>query len=169
MKMNTTRDWFREPWVWLIIALRLSAVIGGIITIYLAVSTSDGLVVDDYYQRGKTINVDLASDDVAARYRLRADIELDLRNNFVQLRLQGDPAARPKTLTLSILHPTQSGFDQVLRLQHAGDGLYSGTVDEVGRGHWYLQLETDEWRLSGEMQVPDTGAIVLLPREPEGP
>ena len=60
--MNThklKKPWYREPWVWLMIALPASAVVGGIITIYLAVSTSDGLVVDDYYKRGKAINLDL--------------------------------------------------------------------------------------------------------------
>ncbi len=36
------------------------AVIGGMTSLYLAVTTSDGLVVDDYYTRGKAINMDLA-------------------------------------------------------------------------------------------------------------
>jgi hypothetical protein len=53
--MNTLKQktpWYREPWVWLMIAFPMSAVIGGMITIYLAVTTSTGLVVDDYYKRG---------------------------------------------------------------------------------------------------------------------
>jgi hypothetical protein len=73
--MTDTRPWYAEPWVWLIIAIPLTAVIVGMITIYLAVSTSDGLVVDDYYKRGKAINVDLARDRAAARYELRAQID----------------------------------------------------------------------------------------------
>lgn len=163
--MSDTRRWYREPWVWLLISLPMTAVIASMVTIYLAVSTSDGLVVDDYYKRGKAINVDLARDAAAARHELRADIDLDMRNNHVQLLLQGNIEPLPETLTLSLLHPTQAGYDQLLSLQHAGDGVYSGAIDEVGRGNWYLQLETVEWRLSGSMQMPHTGKIVLLPQE----
>lgn len=151
--------------MWLLISLPMTAVIAGMVTIYLAVSTSDGLVVDDYYKRGKAINVDLARDAAAARHELRADIDLDMRNNHVQLLLQGNIEPLPETLTLSLLHPTQAGYDQLLSLQHAGDGVYSGAIDDVGRGNWYLQLETVEWRLSGSMQMPHTGKIVLLPQE----
>lgn len=166
--MSDTRRWYREPWVWLLISLPMTAVIASMVTIYLAVSTSDGLVVDDYYKRGKAINVDLARDAAAARHELRADIDLDMRNNHVQLLLQGNIEPLPETLTLSLLHPTQAGYDQLLSLQHAGDGVYSGAIDEVGRGNWYLQLETVEWRLSGSMQMPHTGKVVLLPQEMTG-
>ena len=169
--MNThklKRPWYREPWVWLMIALPMSAVIGGMITIYLAVVTSDGLVVDDYYKRGKTINRDLARDDAAARYQLRATIELDLRDNRMQLQLESATAVLPKVLTFSLLHPTLPGHDQVISLQHVGDGVYSGAIDEVSRGNWYLQLEADDWRLSGDMQIPATERIVLLPLDAGG-
>lgn len=166
--MSDTRRWYREPWVWLLISLPMTAVIASMVTIYLAVSTSDGLVVDDYYKRGKAINVDLARDAAAARHELRADIDLDMRNNHVQLLLQGNIEPLPETLTLSLLHPTQAGYDQLLSLQHAGDGVYSGAIDEVGRGNWYLQLETVEWRLSGSMRMPHTGKVVLLPQEMTG-
>jgi len=141
----------------------MTAVIGGMITIYLAVTTSDGLVVDDYYKRGKAINRDLARDDAAARYQLRATIELDLRDNRMQLQLESATAELPKILTFSLLHPTRPGRDQVISLLHAGDGVYDGAIDEVGRGNWYLQLEADDWRLSGDMQIPLTDTIVLLP------
>lgn len=164
--MNThkpTLPWYREPWVWLMIALPMSAVIGGIITIYLAVSTSDGLVVDDYYNRGKAINMDLARDAAAAHYQLSASIDINLRDNRMQLQLQGVQIEFPKQVKFSLLHPTQDGYDQVLLLQHAGDGVYYSDIDEVARGSWYLQLEADDWRLSGSMQMPQTETTVLVP------
>ena len=169
--MNTYKQktpWYREPWVWLMIALPMSAVVGGMITIYLAVTTSDGLVVDDYYKRGKAINMDLARDEAAAQYQLRASIDIDMRGNRVQLLLESATAELPETLTFSLLHSTQPGHDQVLALQHAGDGVYSGHVDEMARGKWYLQLEADDWRLSGSLQIPQTETTVLLPLDVGG-
>jgi hypothetical protein len=164
--MNTPqlkRPWYREPWVWLLIALPMTAVIGGMVTIYLAVTTSDGLVVDDYYKRGKAINKDLARDDAAARYGLKASIDLDLQDNRMQLLLESPTAQLPKTVTFSLLHPTKPGYDQIITLKHAGDGFYFGEINEVARGNWYLQLEADDWRLSGEMQIPQTETTVLSP------
>lgn len=161
--MSAKRPWYTEPWVWLLITFPLVAVIGGMITIYLAVSTSDGLVVDDYYKRGKAINVDLARDRAAARYGLQAQIDIDLQSNRVQLRLQAPAGRYPKTLQLSLLHPTRAGHDQVLQLQRAADGGYSSGLDELTRGNWYLQLEADDWRLSGSMQVPAAAPVMLAP------
>ena len=162
------KPWYREPWVWLIIALPMTAVIASMFTIYKAVSTADGLVVDDYYKRGKAINLDLARDAAAARYQLKASIDLDLRDNRMQLLLEGAAVELPQTLTFSLLHPTQAGYDQVIILQHGGDGVYAGAIDDLTRGNWYLQLEADDWRLSGSMQIPQTETTLLLPLDVAG-
>ncbi|MGB5178741.1 MAG: FixH family protein [Gammaproteobacteria bacterium] len=162
------RPWYREPWVWLIIALPMTAVIASMFTIYKAVSTADGLVVDDYYKRGKAINMDLARDAAALRYQFKASIDFDLRDNRVQILLESAAGDLPATLNFALLHPTQAGYDQVLVLQHGGDGVYTGAIDEVGRGNWYLQLEADDWRLSGSMRIPQTETTVLLPMDVAG-
>lgn len=166
--LKPKRPWYREPWVWLIIALPMTAVIASMFTIYKAVSTADGLVVDDYYKRGKAINRDLARDAAAGRYQLKASIDIDLRENRVQLLLESAAMVSPATLTFSLLHPTQAGYDQVIILQHGGDGMYAGAIDELNRGNWYLQLEADDWRLSGSMRVPQTETTVLSPMEVAG-
>ena len=166
--MSEKRPWYAEPWVWLMITFPLLAVIGGMITIYLAVTTSDGLVVDDYYKRGKAINVDLARDRAAAHYGLQAEIAIDLRSNHVQLQLDAPDAVRPDAVRLSLLHPTRAGHDQVLLLQRAADGGYSSGMDELTRGNWYLLLEAGDWRLFGSMQVPATGPVVLSPAAVDG-
>ncbi len=165
---NPKRPWYREPWVWLIIALPMTAVIASMFTIYKAVSTADGLVVDDYYKRGKAINRDLARDAAAVRYQLKASIDIDLRDNRVQLLLESAAMKSPATLTFTLLHPTQAGYDQVIILQHGGDGMYAGTIDELTRGNWYLQLEAEDWRLSGSMRIPQTETTVLLPMDVAG-
>ncbi len=52
-------------------------VLAGVITTYLAVVTSDGLVADDYYKRGLAINQTLARDLVARQLGLRAQIAFE--------------------------------------------------------------------------------------------
>jgi len=161
--MAETRRWYAEPWVWLLIALPMSAVIGGMITIYLAVTTSDGLVVDDYYNRGKAINMDLARDAAAASHGLRARLDFNMVNRRIQLSLDSLDNLSPAQVRFSLLHPTRAGNDQIIMLLPAGEGTYAGTLQEVQDGNWYLQLEADDWRLSGAMRTPRDSVVILTP------
>ena len=164
-KDSHKKRWHREPWVWLLILFPAMAVIGGMITMYLAVTTSDGLVVDDYYKRGKAINRVLARDEAAARYGLTATLAFDMRENRAQLELASNNNTRATELRLSVLHPTQPGKDQLIRLTPISESIYRGGLQPLADGHWYLQLEADDWRLSGSLQVPETGPVVLVPVE----
>ncbi len=164
-KDHRTVRWYREPWVWLLILFPATAVIAGMVTLYLAVSTSDGLVVDDYYKRGKAINRDLARDQAAVQYGLMATLALDLQDNRVQLVLRSNSNIQPAELRLSVLHPTRPGHDQVVRLTPIAAAVYRGALATLAQGHWYLQLEADDWRLSGSMTVPLQGPVVLSPLE----
>jgi len=150
--------------VWLLIALPATAVIGSMVSLYLAITTSDGLVVDDYYTRGKAINRDLARDRAAQSHRLEARFDLDMAGNRVALTLQSHDYVPPREAWLSFLHPTQPGHDQRVVLEQVGGGQYAGGVGELGRGKWYVQLEADDWRLSGRMQMPLAAPVVLYPR-----
>ena len=41
------RPWYREPWPWVAIAIPAIAVIGGLFTLYLAVTNPDPLVIEE--------------------------------------------------------------------------------------------------------------------------
>ena len=157
------KPWHRQPWVWLLRALPMTAVIGGMVTIYIAVATSDGLVVDDYYKRGKAINMDLARDRAAAMHQLQARLGIDLQYRQVTLKLQARGYELPGTVALALLHPTRAGHDQAVQLQMVDAGRYTGTVAELPLGGWYVQLSADDWRLSGRLTLPQTEPAVLLP------
>ena len=163
--MNETKPWYREPWVWLMIALPASAVIGGMITIYLAIVSSDGLVEDDYYKRGKTINLELARDQVAAHQELQAIVGINSQTRKVTVRLESRDHVHPQRVRLLLLHPTRAGKDQRIQLEHDGKGIYIGTVRPVEPANWHVQLETDDWRLSGRVQLPRQATLTLVPQD----
>jgi drug/metabolite transporter (DMT)-like permease len=50
------RPWWREPFVWMIIAGPAAVVVAGIATTILAYRGSDRLLADDYYQRGLALS-----------------------------------------------------------------------------------------------------------------
>jgi hypothetical protein len=41
------RPWYREPWPWIIIGLLGTVIVASFITLWIAASNPDGLVVDD--------------------------------------------------------------------------------------------------------------------------
>ena len=161
--VHKAKPWYQQPWVWLLIALPATAVVGGMITLYVAVTTSDGLVVDDYYKRGLHINRDLARDRAAQAHGLEAYLDIDMAANRVTVTLASHDYALPREVKLSFLHPTRPHHDQHLVLEQAGEGQYAGAIGELSRGKWYLQLEADDWRLAGRLHFPLAAPVPLSP------
>lgn len=149
------KPWYRHAYVWLLIAFPLAAVIGGLVTLRLAIVTSDGLVVDDYYQHGKEINLTLERDRRAAVLGLEAVVELDHAHDRVRVALHGgEEFTPPDELELAILHPTRAGRDHRVVLMPTGVGRYEGTLPLLERAQWDLQLQAQDWRLTGTIEVP---------------
>jgi hypothetical protein len=55
MTTNAARPWYRQLWPWLLIIPPAGAVIGGMITLYLAVTRPDILVRKDCVRDGATM------------------------------------------------------------------------------------------------------------------
>ena len=162
MEVTVNKPWYRQPLVWMLIAIPLSAVLGGIATIIIAVKTDDGLVKDDYYTAGKQINRVLARDHAATALGLHSAIYFDTqaRTTTVDLASRNN-AALPGEVTMELLHATRAGFDRTLTLQRTPDGKYFGLLPELAEGHWVVQLSTDEWRLSGDLYVPGEAEVII--------
>ena len=159
--MSTTtcvRPWYREPLVWLLIAPPFAAILAGAVLLYLAISTSDGMVVDDYYQQGKTINTVLRRDELARVYGLRGNLQLHA--DHVSLRLQGR-TPMPPSLQLQFLHATREAHDVTLMLARATDGVYRASLPSLVPGRWHVQIVGNDWRLTGTLRRPDDGHVTF--------
>jgi hypothetical protein len=158
-----TKPWYREPWPWALIAGPAAVAMAGGVTIWLAVSSNDGLVADDYYRRGLAINQVLVRDREAARLGFRARLHVT-DSGALEVALTGT-AERPPALTLKLVHPTRAGEDRLLRLIRVAPGLYrvqSGPLPS-GRRNAVLEDEAGTWRLTGEWAAPSGEALELLP------
>lgn len=160
---KSVEPWYRQGWPWFLMAFPAIAVVAGLVTLWIAVSTWDGLVVDDYYQEGKTIEKTLARSVRAAELGLIGD--LSIRSEEVSLGLSAAAGvALPPTVVLTIAHPTRGGMDQVLLLKPR-DGAYAGPVAPLSAGRWLIQLEDESrtWRLNGTINVPADTVIRIVP------
>ena len=69
-----TKPWYRYGWPWFLISFPLISVLLGIMMVYLALTTNNALVVDDYYAEGKGINLRIERDRSASLLGLGATL-----------------------------------------------------------------------------------------------
>lgn len=162
--------WYREPWPWLLMAGPVAVIIAGIATIWIAVASSDGLVVDDYYKQGLAINQTLERSALAAGRGYRAEAEFSADARSITLRLGAAAAdVLPDALQLRIVHPTRAGRDGLVLLRQRSPGIYEGTAPALTDGRWILLLEDmqSSWRLGGSAVMPAKNPVTLLPETPK--
>lgn len=150
--MEKHPPWYREPWPWLLMAGPFIVIIAGLATAWLAVSSSDGLVTEDYYKQGQAAGETLARSRYAEEHGLQAG--LSLMQDGLRVRLAGR-LTPPSALLVTLSHPTRAGLDQRVRLVREGE-IYTGAMHLPASGHWIVLVEDEArtWRLMGSVVLP---------------
>ena len=156
------KPWYRQPWPWLLMAPPLVAVVAGFATLWIAVSSDDGLVADDYYKRGLAINRTLERVEFARTLELQAEVAIEGTDVAVAMSAR-EGVSLPQRLRLTLVHPTRAGLDQVVELGREAEGRYRGAVKAVHEGRWNVLLEDEEklWRMTAQARLPDDKRIVV--------
>ncbi|MDR3412881.1 MAG: FixH family protein [Formivibrio sp.] len=156
-----SKPWYCYPFVWLLIALPLSAVIASFISFFLAVHTDDGLVADDYYVRGQEINLDIHRDQTARARGISAQILLGDNQRTLRVLLNQPVTG---TLQLKFMHPTRAGFDQTAELTPQGAQMWVANLPQpLKQSTWQVELSdtNGQWRLYGEWTIQPDQALIL--------
>lgn len=163
-RANSVKPWYREPWPWYLMAGPFIVVVAASFTAWLAITSNDGLVTEDYYKKG------LAIDQTLARSRLAEEMGLEVHARFtsdgVEMELTAanpeNGYAPPKVLMVSLSHPTRAGLDQDVRLNEV-NGKYVGSVRLPASGHWLVLVEDEArtWRIMGNVVLPAMGEVVI--------
>ncbi len=162
--IDGAKPWYREPWPWLLMAGPGIVVVAAFVTLYLAVSSDDGLVADDYYKRGLVINRELAREQRGEAMGLGAVVAIG-DDGVVRVDLSGyGVGAGPDAVTLRITHATRAGMDRSATLRRDAEGVYRGRIDPPQAGRWLVILETDAWRLP-TVEVAGRPAQVLMGKD----
>ncbi|MFA5081019.1 MAG: FixH family protein [Hydrogenophilaceae bacterium] len=163
--MNTMLEkktpWWSEPMVWLIIALPLAAVIGGITTVMIAYRYADTPAMGDYAKVGKGFEMVVDRDRKAAELAVGATMIAE--PGRLALSLDGNFATPPENLILTLAHPTNAAMDMVLQLNRIGENEYAAAYASVPAGKRYLELSPSDksWRITGQWQAPFVGSTLL--------
>ena len=141
--------WYRQRWPWLLMAGPGIVVVASLFTGWLALTTDDAVVADDYYKRGLAINQRLERVDRASALGMEAEIAIaeDGRVRVALASPSSDEDAHPAVVVLGVAHATRGGLDRSVELVLGPEGVYVGRVEPVGAGRWLVSLETNAWRL----------------------
>lgn len=90
---ETNAPWWSFGYVWLILLGPAVVVVAGLATLYIALTTPDPLVTEDYYVQGMEINKTLGNKAVVVGDHVPA---MQARNHAATGTLRGaNPASRP--------------------------------------------------------------------------
>ena len=159
------RQWHREPWPWILMAGPMIVIVAGFTTLWLAISSDDGLVADDYYKRGLAINQTLSRGQTARDLGLSADVTLGDESGKITVTMHGG-AVLPDTLNLRLVHPTRAVADQNLELHRSGAGIYTAKLNAAVGGRRIVMIEdaARRWRLAGEATGSSQTNIAVVPQ-----
>jgi len=162
--------WYRQFWPWFIISLLGFSVIAGLSTVWIAMQTTDSLVLksDDGIQIVAERRI--GAEQLAHELDLAAVLAIDLDTGAVSAAMRsGALDDAPAVLELEFTHPAFANRDQLITLHRAqpdteGNPVWSGHFVKVPEGRWYVTLRSgDEWRLSGEWQ--DQARLTIRPAD----
>ena len=160
--MKQILPWYRHRWPWFLMAGPFIVVVAGFVTLWLAIKTDDGLITEDYYQKGLAINQTLQLNDTARRMGLMARMIINTEQLDLRLSAQADNFVPPPRLRLTLSHPTRAGMDQQ-QIVDFHDGRYKAHFQLPQNGHWILTLADVDgyWSMTGNVVLPANDEILL--------
>ncbi|MDO6563494.1 FixH family protein [Amphritea sp. 1_MG-2023] len=149
--------WYKQPWLWFILAPLIATVLYSTVYITASVVTNDGVVLEEYTKQAKTFHEDKRLQEAAETLGLHGTLRFDTLTGDVNLELiSSQGAALAPQLTLLIGHPTKASLDISITLNKIQAGHYGGELSNVLKGNKTLIISpTDkQWALTSKVQPP---------------
>ncbi len=156
-EIQAAKPWYKQPWLWFILSPLIAVAIYGFTFLYLAITTMDGVVKDDYYRLARGYEVNTEKNHNAIDQKITAELNLDDVTGDIMIKLNGQLTSVPEFLTLDIVHPTHQKYDQTITLKAIGSRqLYSGSLANPLKGKRFLFLTPpdENWHLHKEILPP---------------
>ncbi len=150
--MSDIQPWYKQFWPWFLIILPLCAVVASVNMLMIAIDTKDSVVAEDYYKKGKAINMDLRKNKYAKQLGMQFSVEVD--GNTLMITQHGGPEYRTG-LNVELYHPTLAERDYKVMATADPSGVYRVSPPEELNGHWEVRLESfdNKWRLHKRLEL----------------
>ncbi|VAX24535.1 hypothetical protein MNBD_NITROSPINAE01-610 [hydrothermal vent metagenome] len=140
---------WKSPWIRGMVGLISVVLVANGIMVYVAITTSPGLVTTDYYERGKNF-VNRTKIEYVQRVRLGWQMNLSLpkeaqANTPAKFQMSitgknGAPAVVDSS-TLFAYRPSDSTLDFAVPMEHSGSGNFTADVLFPAKGAWDIIVE----------------------------
>ncbi|MCZ4374145.1 FixH family protein [Vibrio diazotrophicus] len=156
------KPWYKQFWPWFLIILPLTVVVWTIVTVIVFSNNSVSLVTEDYYKKGKGINVDLSKIHVAKDLGLNAAVSSQGNEIIIQFnkgKLDHYPA-----IQAMFAHRTLADRDFSQLITADAKGNYKITRDDEMQGPWFIELtpHNGEWLVQGRVTFPSASPTQLM-------
>ncbi|WP_375754027.1 FixH family protein [Vibrio sp. HN007] len=155
------KPWYKQFWPWFLIALPLCVVIASFTTLAIFSKNSVNLVAEDYYKKGKAINIDLSRVNAASGLKIKASVHTE--GNQVIVDFDKGELNHYPALNVIFTHRTLANQDFHVLLSSDANGVYRHTLEEQITGPWFVELEphTKEWLVQGKVTFPSSTPTAL--------
>ena len=157
MKREDSKPWYRQFWPWFIIAIPAFAVVAGLTTVWIAMQSTDSLVVQSADGVRNASDRRISAERLAAELGLAAVVAINPDTGVVTAVMRsGDLDTVPATLDFELSHPTHLSRDAAITLNKAmpdadGNPVWVGHLLTIPEGRYYAVLRAGEtWRLTAE-------------------
>ncbi|EGR2797586.1 hypothetical protein DU976_17195 [Vibrio navarrensis] len=155
------KPWYKQFWPWFLIILPLTVVTWTIATVIVFSKNSVSLVAEDYYKKGKGINVDISKIKVAKDLGLNATIASD--DTGVTIVFDKGSLAHFPALTATFTHRTLPDRDFTKLLTADAKGVYRLVPDNHIEGPWFVELQPHDqkWLVQGRVTFPSPSTLLM--------
>ncbi|MFY8349550.1 FixH family protein [Pseudoalteromonas sp. SSM20] len=160
--MSTT-PWYKQFWPWFIIVIPAGTIVACITLLIYMSDKGPSMVVDDYYKKGKAINLELSKFNRSKALYLHADLEI--HDGLVKVSFTKGDSLNPPALKTSFYHTTLKDKDVEVMLSPNANGDYSGVTELLEEGRYTVFIEpiTGEWKLKENITLPYESAFIIKP------
>ncbi|NYR13565.1 FixH family protein [Pseudoalteromonas sp. MIP2626] len=155
--------WYKNFWPWFLIFFPSAAIIGCISLFFTAIGNGPDMVVDDYYKKGKAINLELTKFDKAKALYLHG--ELNVTSERVGFKFTKGDTSNIHALKLSFYHRTIKAYDFEATLTPNANQEFTALLDGFTDGAYSVFIEPIDgsWKLKENITLPTTLAVLVTP------
>ncbi|WP_036832069.1 FixH family protein [Photobacterium sanctipauli] len=161
------KPWYKQFWLWFVFAIPATSIVYSLTVVYIFSQNQVDLVAEDYYKKGKAINLDLSRLRVADALNLKAQLAVE-DNNIALFFNKGDLKSYPN-LRVTFTHRTLPNKDFTQMISGDLSGNYRFASAEALQGPWFVEVESfdGDWMLQGQVNLPASDPISLYGQSKE--
>lgn len=155
--------WYKQFWPWFIFFIPAGTIVACVTLLIYMSDKGPSMVVDDYYKKGKAINLELSKFDRAKSLYLHAD--LTIIDGVVKVSFTKGDSLKPAAIKASFYHTTLKDNDVDVMLTPNAKGDYSGVTEALLDSRYTVFLEPigGEWKLKENIKLPYDDAFKIKP------